>query len=142
MKKIVIHGSHLKVTKEIDQHAPSDRFYTVIVEGEMRSPSDGYHTFEELYRQRNSLYVALCKSLTEGIAKTYHKVWCTKVHSDGSTMDGWFLLGIDELEGRQITYHLPNLYWDEVCNFADILLEAPKFDGHSSQDVLERIKKI
>ena len=106
------------------------------------SISDGYHTFDELYDHRITLYIALCKSLTEGVAKTYHQVWCSQLHSDGSNYDGWFILGIDSLETRQITYHIPNERWSEVCAFADMLDKAPEFDGHNSQDVLARIKNL
>ncbi len=57
-------------------------------------------------------------------------------------MDGWFILGINEARGKQITYHLPNKYWKEVSQFADVLDEAPEFDGHSSEDVLNRLAKL
>lgn len=30
----------------------------------------------------------------------------TEVHSDGSIMEGWFLLGIHKYQGHQITYHM------------------------------------
>lgn len=58
-----------------------------------------------------------------------------------SKFDGWFVLGYGYIEGEQITYHLPLSKWDE-CNFAKTLDKAPKFDGHTSEDVLERIKKL
>ena len=100
--------------------------------------SDGYHTFDELYKHRITLYIALCKSLE----RHNENVWCSKVHSDGTSIDGWFILGIDSRESKQITYHIPNEYWDEVCSFADIREMAYPFDGHTSNDVLERITKI
>ena len=46
-----------------------------------------------------------------------------------------------EEKGEQMTYHLPMSKWDE-CNFANTLDKAPDFDGHTSQDVLERIKNL
>ena len=67
-------------------------------------------------------------------------VWRSKAHSDGSVWDGWFVLGIFKETGRQITYHLPMSKWEE-CNFADTLDKAPVWDGHSPEDVLERLKK-
>lgn len=97
--------------------------------------SDGYHTMDELYDHRITLYIALARVL-----RTY-KVWRSKTHSDGSVFEGWFLLGINVDAGKQITYHLPLDRWDE-CDFAKELDMAPEFDGHTPKDVLERIKKI
>lgn len=107
---------------------------------------DGYHTFDDLYDHRITLYIALCHSLT---IKPYHMndwryrkdVWRTKVHSDGSTWDGWFILGINKKSGNQITYHLPLSRWDET-GFAETLEKAPEYDGHTSDDVLLRLKTL
>jgi hypothetical protein len=95
--------------------------------------SDGYHTFNELYEHRIVLYMAFCKSLEPA-------VWKSKKHSDGSTWEGWFLLGIFEDKGKQITYHLPEKYWDQ-CQFKE-LDQAPEFDGHTSAEVLKRISQL
>ena len=99
--------------------------------------SDGYHTFDELYEHRITLYIALC------IRMAYFgvPVWKSNVHSDGTTWEGWFLLGIDVIEGKQITYHLPISKWD-LCVFAMELPQAPPFDGHTSADVLKRIAAL
>ena len=72
---------------------------------------------------------------------TYGPVWKTRMHSDGSVWDGWFILGIGEEPGKQITYHLPESKWDE-CIFADEYIKAPEWDGHTSADVLERLKQL
>lgn len=98
--------------------------------------SDGYHTFDELYDHRITLYIALCKSYNNGT-----NVWRSQLHSDGSNYDGWFILGINYEKGKQITYHIPNERWDET-EFAPKLTMAPDFDGHTSADVLERIKLL
>lgn len=100
--------------------------------------SDGYHTFGELYEHRITLFIALCKALQRF---TIHLVWKSRKHSDGSAIEGWFVMGINQLEGNQITYHLPDSKWDET-EFADELSVAPKFDGHTSADVLERLAKL
>ena len=100
--------------------------------------SDGYHTFTELYDHRITLYIALCA--TQRLF-TDKEVWRSQKHSDGSNIDGWFVLGINSKKGEQITYHLPNSRWDEV-NFAVNLEKAPEFDGHTSQDVLTRIANL
>lgn len=104
--------------------------------------SDTYHTFDELYEHRIILYIALALSIR--VSDTHSlkdSVWKSKKHSDESEWDGWFLLGIGIEQGEQITYHLPTKYWDE-CDFAKELEKAPSFDGPTSQDVLDRIKKI
>ena len=99
--------------------------------------SDGYHTFGELYEHRIVLYIAFCK-----LAERDNKlIWRSRKHSDGSEWDGWFLLGIGEKEGKQITYHLPTSYWDQ-CEFAYTKDKAPAFDGHTSADVLSRIASL
>lgn len=67
--------------------------------------------------------------------------WRTKTHSDGISWDGWFVLGLGKGEGDQITYHLPISRWDE-CDFAETLERAPEFDGHTSDDVLTRLKNL
>lgn len=101
---------------------------------EKQQVSDGYHTFAELYEHRIILYITLCRELPV-------ECWKSKVHSDGSVWDGWFLLGINKKAGEQITYHLPVKYWNE-CWFAETLDKAPEFDGHTSQDVLKRLMEL
>ncbi len=102
--------------------------------------SDGYHTFGELYKHRILLWIALALSISVSHSHSFkNNVWRSKKHSDDSELDGWFLLGIGREPGTQMTYHLPISYWDET-DFAITLDKAPIFDGHTSEDVLERIK--
>jgi hypothetical protein len=103
--------------------------------------SDGYHTFNELYEHRIVLYIALCSEINSNPAHQYTQVWKTTVHSDGSVWDGWFIMGINLPDKRQITYHLPLSKWNE-CEFAPTFDKAPEFDGHTSEDVLERLKSL
>lgn len=99
--------------------------------------SDGYHTFDELYDHRCLLFIAL------GGGFASFESWKSRKHDDGSSFDGWFVAGIDlSLEPMphesMITYHIPDKYWD-LCGFRE-LEKAPKWDGHTSQDVLDRLK--
>lgn len=111
--------------------------------------SDGYHTFDELYDHRITLYIALCKSTQNhdetaveyGGVRPRNRVWRSKFHSDGSNYDGWFIMGINQHQGEQISYHIPNERWNET-DFAQTLDKAPEFDGHTSADVLTRIKSL
>lgn len=108
--------------------------------------SDGYHTFGELYEHRIGLWIALCiqmrrieKQLPQVLGEPF--VWRSKLHSDGSSFEGWFVLGLGIDKGQQMTYHLPMSKWDET-DFAWELDKAPEFDGHTSADVLERLKSL
>jgi len=103
---------------------------------------DGYHSFEELYEHRIMLFVALCSALYKNPQyQTGQKaeIWRSKLHSDGTGFDGWFVLGIGKNKGEQITYHLPLSKWEEV-HFVETLDKAPEFDGHTSDEVLYRLR--
>lgn len=108
---------------------------------------DGYHTFEELYEHRVALFIALCRRIwvghedTLGYEGSHYHVWRSALHSDGTMFDGWFIMGVSKLPGRQITYHLPMSQWGE-CSFADTLGRAPEWDGHTPADVLTRITNL
>jgi len=105
--------------------------------------SDGYHTFGELYEHRITLFIALCKLYLEKQmfqSDIQCPVYRSITHSDGTAMDGWFLLGMNTKEG-QITYHLPISKWEDTC-FADTLEKAPEWDGHTSNDVLLRLREL
>ena len=114
-------------------------------EGEHLRVSDGYHTFDELYEHRIRLFISLCKQRVDYATDTGGKkggVWTSVQHSDGSTFGDWFILGIGKSKGQQITYHLPARFWQEVCEFAEVLERAPEWDGHTSEDVLNRLKEL
>lgn len=97
--------------------------------------SDGYHTFDELYEHRIRLFITLCKLWRKN-------VWASVLHHDGSNYVDWFIMGINKTPGTQISYHLPARYWNEICEFAEVLERAPKWDGHTSADVIERLKEL
>lgn len=111
--------------------------------------TDGFHTFKELYDHRITLFIALCKNFSkynctyceDVFGPKCHTVWRSKHHSDGSEMEGWYILGTGKEKGKQITYHLPLERWDET-DFAETLDKAPEWDGHCPQDVLKRLKSL
>lgn len=115
--------------------------------------SDGYHTIEELYDHRITLWITLCRILSDyantvagewgsGTPEESEIPWRSKLHHDGTGYDGWFMLGYGFKKGNQITYHVPLSRWDET-DFAKTHAKAPvPFDGHTSQDVLERLKSL
>jgi hypothetical protein len=114
-----------------------------IVNGDI---SDGCHTFDELYEHRITLFIALCKRLQkdflkETMADSKYVPWRSHLHSDGTLFNGWFILGIGERKGEQITYHLPMDRW-EKCGFVETLARAPEYDGHTPEDVLKRLENL
>jgi hypothetical protein len=104
---------------------------------ETDSISDGYHTFGELYEHRIALFLALMASNPEAS-------WFSRYHEDGKfPFDDpkWVVAGMNLRTSGPITYHIPlrylNLLWDTG---AKCLPRAPKWDGHTPQDVVERLK--
>lgn len=95
--------------------------------------SDGYHTFQDLYAHRNTLFIALSNLLP-------NEAWKARKHADGTIYEGWFIAGIMYLPGEQISYHLPLEKW-ELLHCRE-LHAAPPFDGHTPSDVLERLLKL
>ncbi len=150
-KKIVVTG--IAEFGEQKDYAKNTKII-VATGGEAMDAHDGYHSFTELYDHRITLYVALCKTLKTAWKEYIYKyelgddnkdwpnpVWRSKKHSDGEAWDGWFILGIHKGKGEQITYHIPMSRWEDT-NFADTLELAPEWDGHTPQDVLERLKNL
>ena len=95
--------------------------------GEM---SDGYHTFNELYHHRAVLFSVICNAMPD-------KAWKSKRHDTGDMYDGMFIVGIETNHG-QATYHYDvDPYWD-MFNVPE-LEYAPKWDGHTPQEAINRI---
>lgn len=123
-------------------------------EGDAGQISDGHHTFDELYQHRCLLFCAWIEQSRETInfivyAKREDSLpfqllpWKSKLHADGSSLDEWFIAGLEPGEGikhriRPITYHLPLSMWD-MCH-AEERERAPEWDGHTSADVIERLQ--
>lgn len=94
--------------------------------------SDGYHTFNELYEHRHILFLHVLISSGD-------KAWRSKLHSDGTMFDGWFIAGLNTKMG-QATYHLPLRMWELFDDITE-LERAPEFDGHTANDTLVRIRE-
>ena len=95
----------------------------IVIDGQT---SDGYHTFDELYKHRVLLWINLCLTFPEN---------CYVVEDH---FEGWFLLGA-EVDQGQISYHCPNEYLPLVKG---IIREHPEFDGHTPADVADRLMKL
>ena len=118
----------------------------IFAEGDERMQvSDGSHTMDELYEHRYMLFIALCRYVyyhDVKISGANKSIWKTHMHSDGNpAYDGYFLLGINKEKGTQISYHLPNKFYDGI-DFAEVLDKAPEWDGHTSGDVLFRLTNL
>ena len=95
--------------------------------------SDGYHTFNELYHHRAILFSVICNEHPD-------ISWKSKLHHDGTMFDGMFIVGINTPEG-QATYHYDiNPYWDMFR--VRELEKAPEWDGHTSEQAIERISGL
>lgn len=95
--------------------------------------SDGYHTFNELYHHRAVLFSVICNLMP-------HRAWKSKLHDTGDMYDGMFIVGLETPQG-QATYHYDiDPYWDMFK--VKELEKAPKWDGHTPQDAIERISEM
>lgn len=97
---------------------------------DMGKVSDGYHTFDELYKHRILLFIALMKSHPD-------VSWWSEKHSDGTSWDGWIIAGM-HLPTGDITYHLNEIYAPYLDGIQH-LEKAPAWDGHTPNDVLSRL---
>jgi hypothetical protein len=111
--------------------------------------SDGYHTFNELYRHRYVLFVGMarayyvaCKDATPEATEAHLKqiIWCSKLHHDGTMFDDSFIVGMS-LSVGQVSYHLPIREWERVSKLLPVVDRAPEWDGHTPADVLDRLER-
>ncbi len=96
--------------------------------------SDGYHTFNELYDHRCTLFLAL-------MASNPALSWISAKHHDGSEWEGWFIAGM-ELPTGDVTYHLPNSMMGAAMQTGCRVLDCGKeWDGHTAADVVKRLRE-
>ena len=109
-----------------------DEEFKKIFTEEIGSISDGYHTFDELYYHRMRLFSVICN-------QNWKKAWKSKLHSDGTMFENYFIVGVKTVDG-EATYHYHMEHWDDF----DVkeIERAPEWDGHTSDDVLERLKDL
>jgi hypothetical protein len=93
---------------------------------------DGYHTHAELYAHRVALFAALARSHPS-------LAWRSKLHHDGSSLEGWFIAGM-ALPTGPVTYRAPLDAWAEFGGVAT-LPRAPAWDGHNAEQVLDRLRR-
>lgn len=100
--------------------------------------SDGYHTFDELYEFRKLYNACLFNEWADRGVFGVHK---SLKHHDGELCfgGGWFIV-VATLPDGQISNHYEIKDWDLFrCRETDV---GEKWDGHTSSDVVERLKKV
>lgn len=100
--------------------------------------SDGYHTFKELYEFRKVYNAALFSEWANMGLYSVHK---SKRHSDGELCfgGGWFIV-VATLPNGDISNHYEMKDWDLFQ--CEERARAKEWDGHTSSDVLERLKNL
>lgn len=122
LKNSVQHAITILSNKEVVQT------YKKISDGddEFQQLTDGYHTFEELYDHR--------MILSSIIFNTYPEyAWKSKLHSDGTMYDDYFIVGASIPDVGDYSYHYDLKNWDMF----DVpeLEHAPEYDGHKPSDI-------
>jgi hypothetical protein len=109
--------------------------------------SDSYHTFGELYEARKCLNAALFNEWADyhdrdEMPSPLHDVHKSWRHHDGELCfgGGWFIV-VAVLPTGQISYHYEAKDWD-LFRIPEVEKAKYEFDGHTSADVLERLKTI
>ena len=100
--------------------------------------SDGYHTFNELYEYRLLYNAGFFNELAKN---NKYNVVKSKKHDDGKDCfgGGWFIVQA-QLPTGQISNHYEIKDWNLFkCKEVE---QAPEWDGHTPQDVIERIRKF
>jgi hypothetical protein len=119
----------------VEQAKQMEKEQTQITE----NTSDGYHTFKELYEFRKVYNAALFNEWAKSNKYDVHKSW---KHNDGEICfgGGWFIV-VALLPNGQISNHYEAKDWD-LFNIPETEKALFEFDGHTAQDVLNRIKTV
>lgn len=130
MKKFFI---YLNSTAIVTQPTPG----SYIFEGDKIEVRDEYHSMHELYEHRMALNIALFDQLKKTIG--IWNVIKSKFHYDGTMFPGYFIV-MATTDVGQISYHYKLKHWDKF-DLQELEL-APKWDGHTSVDVLRRLMSL
>lgn len=110
-----------------------DIFEASYSEGNVSDMSDGFHTFKE-YETFKTLYNAAFFNCIVGKYKVCKSIY----HDDGKKpFNGGYFVVYAELPTGQISNHYELKYWN-LFNIP-IVDKAPKWDGHTSFDVMSRM---
>jgi hypothetical protein len=101
--------------------------------------SDGYHTFKELYEFRLLYNAAL---FNEWAAQGKYDVHKSQRHNDGELCfgrDDYFVV-VATLPTGQVSNHYPMTDWD-LFQCEAVEKAKAQWDGHTSQDVADRLRR-
>lgn len=105
--------------------------------------SDGYHTFNELYRYRMLYHAAFVNVVSAVGPEVIDKVQTVKSwkHSDGEPCfgGGWFIV-VTALPTGQISNHYEAQHWD-LFNVPEVDL-PPTYDGHTPAESADRLQRF
>ena len=106
---------------------------------DMGEISDGYHTFNELYAFRKMYNAAAFNAWAKEGLYDVHK---SKCHSDGLPCfgGGWFIV-MAVLPSGQVSNHYQLEDWDLFQCIEEPFVKH-HYDGHSAQDVLDRLEEV
>lgn len=105
----------------------------------LNSLNDDFHTIQELYEFRLLFNALLFNKWYED---DVFEVYKSKRHHDGELcFEGDFFIVIGLLPDGQISNHYPIEFWDffKIPSYDKV---KDVFDGHSSKDVLYRLKQV
>lgn len=98
-----------------------------VVNGEL---SDGYHTFSDIYRHRNLLFINMCLASPEKCVWADHQEW------DSAVL-------VYNAPAGQISYHIS---YDQVPfilhKIKEVKFGEHGWDGHNPRNVLERLEDL
>lgn len=101
--------------------------------------NDDYHSMQELYDFR---MIYNCLLFNQWYENSVFEVYKSKKHHDDEIcFDGDFFIVVANLPSGQITNHYLIKYWD-YFKIPEYERMKDEFDGHTSQDVLKRLKEV
>jgi hypothetical protein len=116
----------------------SPYYKDVFVRQDTEGISDGYHTFDELYKDRLLLTALLFEYMCGGpLNRRTHKPqpFKSKLHHDDTMFDGMFIVGI-MFGDRYFSYHYNLEYWD-LFHFMPEIHNAPKWSKEIDMTINE-----
>lgn len=119
---------------------PDDKRFYMEFEGDDIEIRDEYHSMHELYQHRMALTIALFNLINYVDTQNELTVIKSKLHFDGTMFDGGYFIVMALTPNGQISYHYKLKHWDKFR--IPEVEKAPKWDGHTSLDALERLIKI
>ena len=139
----------IKASKTAVDVVSKDGVILSYVHRENGEVSDGYHSFNDLYKHRHALFISLLCNM----ADNNKAAWFSKLHHDNTFYPGWIIAGcyvkvpikdalgtIESYVDQQIRYHLPESYIPHLkaCGCVE-LNNAVEWDGSNSNDTIDRL---